>query len=201
MVWRRLLRSILRALIVVSGEERAISGKRYQITYPFEKSVFAKKLMEQTVPVDIRERMKRPLGRKLEGRVFTSEVGTDHFRIVTYPDQWEFAKHPLGIIFETPVWINPSCVYGIFHECDGHTVVDCTIDIYIGSKMMSVFGIIFGGLGVLLCGISVLMEGFTWNILLGSGILAFLMFRSALALQPHQSEHEVLVKFMEELQN
>ena len=42
--------------------------------------------------------------------------------------------------------------------------------------MMSVSGIIFGG-------------------------LALLMFRSALALQPHQSEHEVLVKFMEELQN
>lgn len=117
-----------------------MSGKRYQITYPFAKSVFAAKMIERTVPVDVRERMKRPLGRKLEGRVFLSEVGADHFRVVTYPDQWEPFKRLFVIMREVPVWINPSCVYGIFHECDGHTVVDCTIDIYIGSKMMSVFG-------------------------------------------------------------
>lgn len=178
-----------------------MNGKRYRITYPFEKSVFARKMMERTVPVDFRERMKRPLGRKLEGRVFLSEVGTDHFRVVTYPDQWEPFKRPFGIIREVPVWINPSCVYGIFYECDGHTVVDCTIDIYIGSKMMSVFGIAFGGLGALIGILGSIADGFTPMALLGIGVFAMLLVCSILALQPHQSEHEVLIKFMENLKN
>lgn len=178
-----------------------MSGKCYQITYPFAKSVFAARMIERTVPVDFRERMKRPLGRKLEGRVFLSEVGADHFRVVTYPDQWEFAKRPFGGIKEVPVWKNPSCAYGIFHECDGHTVVDCTIDIYIGSKMVSVSGIFMGCLGVLIGSIGMLAEGFALNALLAIGIFTVLLVRSALALQPHQSENEVLIKFMEDLRS
>lgn len=181
--------------------EGEMSGKRYQITYPFATSVFTAKMIERTVPVDFRERLKRPLGRKLEGRVFLSEVGVDHFRVVTYPDQWEFAKRPFGGIKEVPVWKNPSCVYGIFHECDGHTVVDCIIDIYIGSKIGSVFGIFMGCLGVLIGSIGMLAEGFTRNALLAIGIFTVLLVRSALALQPHQNENEVLIKFMEDLRS
>ena len=171
-----------------------MSGKRYQITYSFEKSVFAAKMIERTVPVDFRERMKRPLGRKLEGRVFLSEVGTDHFRVITYLNQWGLAQNPFGII-------NPSCVYGVFHEREGHTVVDCTIDVYIGSKMLSACGIFMGCLGVLIGSVGMLAEGFTRNALLAIGIFAALLVCSILAMQPHQSENEVLIKFMEDLRS
>lgn len=178
-----------------------MSNDRYKKIYPFEKSVFVAKLMERIVPVDFRERMKRPLGRKLEGRMFVGEIGNEYFRIVTYPDQWESVRHPFGGIRKVPIWKNPSCIYGKFHECDGQTVVDCTVDIYVGSKIMSVSGILMSCFGALACMISVIMEGFTPNVLLAVGIFTLIFIRSISALQPHQSEHDVLIKFMEDLEN
>ena len=178
-----------------------MSNNRYRKTYPFEKSVFVKKLTERTVPVGYRERLKRPLGRKLEGRVFVGEIGTGYFRIVTYPDQWESLKHPFGGIRTVPVWKNPSWIAGIFRECDGHTVVDCTVDIYIGSKIMSVFGIVMSCIMALFCLVGGLMEGWSRSLPVAAGIAVWMLFRSILALQPHQSEHEVLVKFMEDLEH
>ncbi len=178
-----------------------MSNNRYRKTYPFEKPVFVKKLTERTVPVGFRERLKRPLGRKLEGRVFVGEIGTDYFRIVTYPDQWESLRHPFGGIRTVPVWKNPSCIDGIFHECDGHTVVDCTVDIYVGSKMMSVIGIVMGCPLALVCLAGGFTQGWSWNVPVAASIAAWMLFRSILALQPHQSEHEVLIKFMEDLED
>ena len=172
----------------------------YRKTYPFEKSVFVEKFIARTVPSGIIKGLKHPYGRKLEGRVFIGEIRKDYFRIVTSPDIWDIIKHPWGIR-KVPIWKNPSCVQGIFYEYDGNTVVDYTVDILEGSKFISVSGIIMSCLGTVAGIISMFMEGFHINILLAFVIFILMFISSISALQVHQSEHDALIKFMEDLKN
>lgn len=177
-----------------------MKNTRYRKIYPFEKSVFVEKFIARTVPSGIVEGLKRPYDRKLEGRVFMGEIRENHFRIVTSPEIWDILKHPWGMR-KVPVWKNPSCVYGVFYEYNGDTVVDYTVDILEGSKFISLSSIIMSCLGTVGGIISIYMEGFHIQILLAFVIFLLMFVSSISALQIHQSEHDALIKFMEDMKN
>jgi len=168
--------------------EASMRNYSYKKEYPFCKSVFIEKFTAMTVPLGIKEGLKRPYGRKLEGRVFMGEIRKGYFRIVTFPD-----------IYRHSFWKAPSCICGILYERDGNTVVDFTVDILEASKFVSVSGILMSCLGTLASIISVLMERFHIKILLAFAISLLIFIKSISTLQVHESEHDALLKFMEDM--
>ena len=97
----------------------------YKKIYPFGRAVFEEKFVARTVPFHERIGNLKPLGRKLEGRVFKGEIKGDRFEMCTYPDIWHLT--PLPHIRKIPAYMNPSCLYGSIQELDGHTIVNCII--------------------------------------------------------------------------
>lgn len=172
----------------------------YRKIYPFEKSVFVAKFTAGTVPFDERKSGSIPLGRKLEGRVFVGEIRGNNFKLTTSPDMWDAIRHPWAGIGKVPVWRNPSCIYGSIQESEGYTIVEYTIGVMKTSRFISKQGIVIGCVGVWVCIMSAYMEGFHLGVLLGVVIMMLHILSSFLALQPHQSENDVLIKFMEDLE-
>lgn len=105
----------------------------YQKIYPFERAVFEQKFIARTVPFHERIGSLKPLGRKLEGRVFKGEIKGNKFEMCTYPDIWHFTTLPR--IKKIPVWMNQSCLYGDIQESDGQTIVNCIIDLSTSHKI------------------------------------------------------------------
>ena len=61
-------------------------------------------------------------------------------------------------------------------------------------------GIVIGCIGVWVCIMSAYSEGVYLGVLLGVVVIMLHILSSVLALQPHQSEHDALIKFMEDLE-
>lgn len=173
----------------------------YIKTYPFEKSVFIEKFNTRTVPFYERVSRLKPLGRKLEGRVFVGKIRGKKFKVATIPDMLDAVRHPWPGIIKLPVWRNPSCVYGNIYEHDGHTTVDYTIEIMKAARVKSIHEIIAGSLFVIVFIIGMCVEGFQFRAFLGVVIFVLFIISAFSALQPHQSEHDALKKFMEGLEN
>ena len=110
----------------------------YKKIYPFGRAVFEEKFVARTVPFHERIGNLKPLGRKLEGRVFKGEIKGDRFEMCTYPDIWHLT--PLPHIRKIPAYMNPSCLYGSIQELDGHTIVNCIIDLSTTHKIFYLSG-------------------------------------------------------------
>lgn len=74
----------------------------YRKIYPFDKTVFEEKFNDRTVPFHERIGSLKPLGRKLEGRVFKGEIKGNKFEMCTYPDIWHFKLISLDLSFKHP---------------------------------------------------------------------------------------------------
>lgn len=170
----------------------------YQKIYPFERAVFVQKFIARTVPFHERIGSLKPLGRKLEGRVFKGEIKGNKFEMCTYPDIWHFTTLPR--IKKIPVWMNPSCLYGDIQESDGQTIVNCIIDLSTSHKIFYLSGMTIDCFIILLFIIAMFME-FQFGGLIAIAICVLDFIRSNSALHPHQSEHEALIQFMEDLEN
>ena len=171
----------------------------YRKIYPFDKTVFEEKFNDRTVPFHERIGSLKPLGRKLEGRVFKGEIKGNKFEMCTYPDIWHFTTLPR--IKKIPVWMNPSCLYGDIQESDGQTIVNCIIDLSTPHKISFYNSIVIDCLAIMFVILVMLVEGFQPGGLIGISICVLNAISSTSALQPHQSENEALIKFMEDLEN
>lgn len=173
----------------------------YRKTYPFEKSVFVEKFIARTIPFDERKSSSMLSVRKLEGRMFVGEIRGNNLKVATCPDMWDAIRHPWAGIGKVPVWRNLSCIYGSIQEYGGQTTVEGTIGIMKTSRFISKQGIIIGCIGVWVCITDVYTEGFHLGALLGLVIIILHIVGSILALQHHQSEHNALIQFMNELED
>lgn len=171
----------------------------YRKIYPFDKTVFEDKFNDRTVPFHERIGNLRPLGRKLEGRVFIGKIKGERFKILTFPDMWHI--NPWPGIRKIPAWRNPSCIYGSIQELDGHTIVNCTIDLMTQHKISFINSIVIDCLIIMFFVFVMLVEEFQPGGLIGIGIMVLNIISSISALQPHQSENEALIQFMEDLEN
>ena len=171
----------------------------YRKIYPFDKTVFKEKFINRTVPFHERIGSLKPLGRKLEGRVFIGKIKGEQFKILTFPDMYHLNIWP-GIR-KIPVWRNPSCIYGSIQELDGQTIVNCIIDLSTPHKIYFYKSIVIDCLAIMFVILVMLVEGFQPGVLIVIGICVLNAISSTSALQPHQSENEALIKFMEDLEN
>ena len=169
----------------------------YKKIYPFGRAVFEEKFVARTVPFHERIGNLKPLGRKLEGRVFKGEIKGDRFEMCTYPDIWHLT--PLPHIRKIPAYMNPSCLYGSIQELDGHTIVNCIIDLSTTHKIFYLSGMTMDCFIILLFIVVMFIE-FQLGGLIVIVILVLDFIKSNSALQAHQSEHEALIKFMEDLE-
>ena len=169
----------------------------YKKIYPFGRAVFEEKFVARTVPFHERIGNLKPLGRKLEGRVFKGEIKGDRFEMCTYPDIWHLT--PLPHIRKIPAYMNPSCLYGSIQELDGHTIVNCIIDLSTTHKIFYLSGMTMDCFMILLFIVVMFIE-FQLGGLIVIVILVLDFIRSNSALQAHQREHEALIKFMEDLE-
>lgn len=133
--------------------------------------------------------------------MFVGEIKGNNFKVATCPSMWDAVRHPLPGIRNIHVWRNPSCIYGSIQEYDKYVIVDYTVDIMRTSRFVSRQGIIIGSIGVGVCIMGAYVEGIYWGTVIGIVIFMLHIVSSVSALQSHQSEHDALVKFMEDLEN
>ena len=174
--------------------------KYYTIKYPFDKSVFDKKFIARTIPLNPMARLKQSNDSKIKnGRIFWGELVNDRFQIYTTLHMWDAISDPCLLFKRIPALFSFSRIYGIVHESEGQLVVDCTTDKMELAKLVALFVLFMYSVAILSCIGGLIMDGFDLGKLLTLIMAPFMIIPSFFTLRHHQGEENALIKFMEDL--